>query len=85
VPEAVRKTVSWGPGPRAAQALMMTVRAKALLEGRLAPNAQDVVDMAEPVLLHRMALTFAARARGESLGHLIHTVAAQVTRLEAAA
>ncbi|MCP4818841.1 MAG: MoxR family ATPase [Shimia sp.] len=69
--EAVRDHVSWGPGPRAAQALMMTVRAQALLHGRLAPNAQDVIDMAEPVLSHRMALTFAARARGESLTGLI--------------
>ena len=85
VPESVAKNVSWGPGPRAAQALMLTVRAKALLDGRLAPSPQDVVDMAEPVLLHRMAMTFAARARGESLGDIIHDVAAGVTRIEAAA
>jgi len=83
--EAVARNVSWGPGPRAAQALMLTVRAKALLDGRLAPGPQDVVEMAEPVLLHRMALTFAARARGESLGDLIHSVAEQVTHVEAAA
>jgi MoxR-like ATPase len=85
VPEAVARNVSWGPGPRAAQALMLTVRAKALLDGRLAPGPQDVVDMAEPVLLHRMALTFAARARGESLGDIIHAVAADLGRVEAAA
>ncbi|MEO1679189.1 MAG: MoxR family ATPase [Pseudomonadota bacterium] len=85
VPEAVQKNVSWGPGPRAAQALMLTVRAKALLDGRLAPNPQDVVDMAEPVLLHRMALTFAARARGENLGEIIHNVAERVSQVEAAA
>ena len=84
-PEAVTRNVSWGPGPRAAQALMLTVRAKALLDNRLAPSPQDVVEMAEPVLLHRMALTFAARARGESLGDIIHAVAADVTRVEAAA
>lgn len=85
VPEAVERNVSWGPGPRAAQALMLTVRARALLDGRLAPSPEDVVQMAEPVLLHRMALTFAARARGESLGDLIHTVAASVSRIEVAA
>ncbi|SFC36607.1 AAA family ATPase [Tropicimonas isoalkanivorans] len=84
-PEVVSKNVSWGPGPRAAQALMLTVRARALLDGRLAPSPDDVVQMAEPVLLHRMALTFAARARGENLGHLIESVAAQVSRIEAAA
>jgi len=83
--EPVVRNVSWGPGPRAAQALMLTVRARALLDGRLAPNPQDVVEMAEPVLLHRMALTFTARARGENLGEIIHSVAERVTHVEAAA
>ncbi len=87
-PEAqprVNAAVSWGPGPRAAQALMLTVRARALLDGRLVPSADDVLAMAAPVLGHRMALSFAARARGESLGDLIAAVAADVTRVEAAA
>ncbi len=84
-PEAVRASVGWGPGPRAAQALMLTVRARALLEGRLAPSAEDVSAMARPVLTHRMALTFAARARGETLGGLIDRTAEDVTRIEAAA
>ncbi len=84
-PAVVREAVSWGPGPRAAQALMLTVRARALLDGRLAPSAGDVFALARPVLTHRMALGFAARARGESLGTIIDRVAAQVTRVEAAA
>lgn len=69
--DTVRANVAWGPGPRAAQALMMTVRAEALLDGRLAPSARDVMDMAAPVLSHRMALSFAARARGETVAGLI--------------
>ncbi|TDL79813.1 MoxR family ATPase [Palleronia sediminis] len=72
----VRETVGWGPGPRAAQALMLTVRARALLDGRLAPNAEDVAEMARPVLVHRMALSFAARARGEDLGRVIDATVA---------
>ena len=64
---------------------MLTVRARALLDGRLAPSAEDVRALARPVLSHRMALSFAARARGESLSGLIDAVAAQVTRIEAAA
>ncbi|MDU8909989.1 MoxR family ATPase [Aestuariicoccus sp. MJ-SS9] len=83
--ERVRDTVAWGPGPRAAQALMLTVRARALLQGRLAPSPEDVIDMARPVLVHRMALTFSARARGEDLGALIDDVAGQMLRSEAAA
>jgi MoxR-like ATPase len=78
-------SLSWGPGPRAAQALMLTVRARALLDGRLAPSVEDVAAMARPVLVHRMALTFAARQRGEDLGALIDRVAARVLRVEAAA
>ena len=77
--------LSWGPGPRAAQALMLTVRARALLEGRLAPSIQDVADLAQPVLVHRMALSFAARARGETLAGIIARVTTRVLKLEAAA
>jgi len=87
-PEAsplVRDGVAWGPGPRAAQALMLLVRAQALLENRLVPTVDDVARMAVPVLVHRMQLTFAARARGEGLAPLIEQIAAQVTRAEAAA
>ncbi|UWR33415.1 MoxR family ATPase [Sulfitobacter sp. W027] len=82
---AVRDSVAWGPGPRAAQALMMTVRARALLDGRLAPSAEDVLAMARPVLSHRMALNFAARARGESLQGLIDATAGQLIGKKAAA
>ena len=78
-------SLSWGPGPRAAQALMLMVRARALLDGRLAPSVEDVAAMARPVLIHRMALNFAARQRGEDLGQLIDRTAARLLRLEAAA
>jgi MoxR-like ATPase len=81
----VRESVAWGPGPRAAQALMLAVRARALLEGRLAPSAEDVIDMARPVLSHRMALNFAARARGDSLQSLIDETATALTGGQAAA
>jgi MoxR-like ATPase len=72
-------SLSWGPGPRAAQALMLAVRARALLTGRLAPSAEDVAALARPVLTHRMALSFAARARGEALADVIDRVAGRVT------
>ena len=85
VSDRVKDTVAWGPGPRAAQALMMTVRARAMLQGRLAPDATDVIAMARPVLSHRMALNFAARARGDSLSELIETTATGLTATGAAA
>ncbi|MFL5035080.1 MAG: AAA family ATPase, partial [Microvirga sp.] len=66
----------WGPGPRASQALMLAVRARALIEGRLAPSLDDVRVLAEPVLKHRMALTFSARADGETIPGLVSRLAA---------
>ena len=63
--------IAWGPGPRASQALMLAVRARALLDGRYAPSLDDVVALAEPVLKHRMALTFAARAERQSVTGII--------------
>ena len=84
-PQVVRDHVAWGPGPRAAQALMLTVRARALLDGRLAPSPEDVAAMARPVLSHRMALSFAARAEGIALDDVIAEVSARATRVEAAA
>lgn len=64
-------TLVWGPGPRAAQALMLLTRARAVLNGRYAPTLDDVAAMAGPVLRHRMALSFAARARGDSVDAVI--------------
>ena len=84
-PDIVKESVGWGPGPRAAQALMLTVRARALLDGRLAPSVEDVAVLARPVLSHRMALTYAARARGETLRGLIDQVTEGATRVETAA
>jgi MoxR-like ATPase len=69
--EIVRRHVAWGPGPRAAQALMLASRARALLGGRLAPSIDDVAALARPVLRHRMALSFSARADGIVLPDLI--------------
>ena len=69
------KLIAWGPGPRASQALMLAVRAKALIDGRLAPSVDDVVALAEPVLKHRMALSFAARAEGQEISSIIARLA----------
>jgi MoxR-like ATPase len=67
----IGKLISWGPSPRASQALMLVARARALVDGRLSPSIDDVVEMAEPILKHRMALTFAARADGQSVEAIV--------------
>ena len=74
--EAIRKQLAWGPGPRASQALMLAARARAVLHGRFAPSLDDVVELAPPILKHRMALNFAARADGVTVEELIDRVLA---------
>ncbi len=69
--DEVTRHVAWGPGPRASQALMLATRARAVLEGRLSPSVDDVLALAGPVLRHRMALNFAARAEGVVIDTII--------------
>ena len=77
--EFINDSVIWGPGPRASQSLMLGVRAKALLDGRLAPSVDDVLELANPALRHRMALSFAARADGHSIDSVIDYLKQQIS------
>jgi MoxR-like ATPase len=70
--EDIKAHVAWGPSPRASQAFSLAVRARALIEGRYAPSVDDVVALAQPILRHRMALTFAARADGVTMTDVIN-------------
>ncbi len=74
--EEVKRQVAWGPGPRATQALMLAVRARAMLDGRYAPSVDDVLALAGPVLRHRMAINFGARADGVMIDDVIERLAA---------
>jgi len=74
----VNEHVAWGPGPRASQALMLAVRARSVIQGRLAPSVDDVLALAHPTLRHRMALNFAARAEGVTMAKIIDTLAARI-------
>jgi MoxR-like ATPase len=76
--EDVRRHLSYGPGPRAAQALMLATRARAVLDGRLSPSVEDVLALAEPVLRHRMALNFSARADGVHLSEVLDRLKASL-------
>ncbi|HEX5794649.1 MAG TPA: MoxR family ATPase [Geminicoccaceae bacterium] len=76
--DELTELIGWGPGPRASQALMLAVRVRALLQGRLAPSVEDVVALAPPVLRHRMALTFTARAEGVTLDRVIERLCGAV-------
>ena len=76
--EDVRRHLAYGPGPRAAQALMLATRARAVLDGRLSPSVEDVLALAEPVLRHRMALNFSARADGVHLSQVLDRLKASL-------
>ncbi len=81
----IQESISWGPGPRAAQALMLATRARALIQGRLAPSLDDVAALAHPALIHRMALNFSAKAQGETLDRIIGDLTQNALGTEAAA
>ncbi len=74
----VKKYIQWGAGPRAGQALMLGVRARALLDGRFAPSLDDVAALAKPILRHRVHASFAARADGRSLDDLLDAISEPV-------
>jgi len=60
----VKQWVDWGAGPRAGQAMILTAKANALLEGRLAVTLEDLQTVALPVLRHRVLVNFRAEAEG---------------------
>ncbi len=76
--DVVRQRVAWGPGPRASQAFMLACRARAIIQGRLAPSIDDVVALAGPILRHRMAVNFSARAEGVTVDAVIAQMCARL-------
>ena len=77
--DGIERLIAWGPGPRASQALMLAARARALIDRRLAPAVEDVLALAGPVLRHRMAVTFAARAEGVTIDDVVGRLVRHVT------
>jgi MoxR-like ATPase len=75
--DRVKALVGWGPGPRASQALSLAARSLALIDGRRAPSMEDVRRLAKPVLRHRMALNFSARAEGVDIDSFIDDLVAK--------
>ncbi|MFK7839685.1 MAG: AAA family ATPase [Bdellovibrionales bacterium] len=70
----IQNFVTWAPGPRASQGFVLSVRARALLDGRFAPSIDDVVALAEPILKHRMALSYKAASQGITKSSIIKSL-----------
>ncbi len=63
-PDFIKKWVNWGAGPRASQFLVLAEKNKAALDGRFTPSENDIKQVAEIVLQHRVLISFAAEAEG---------------------
>ena len=71
--------LEWGAGPRAGQALLLTGKAHALVQGRFAVSWEDVVRLAAPVLRHRLVPSYAAAAEGVDTDAVVRELVADVT------
>src|SRR5687767_10975341 len=74
-PAWLKPLVAWGAGPRAVQYLVLGAKARAALHGSYMVRLEDVLEVAVPVLTHRVITTFAAQAEGldakQIIGRLI--------------
>ena len=70
-PEFVKEWISWGAGTRAAQALVLAGKARALWHSRAHVTKDDIVQLAPPVLRHRVLLNYRAEAQGETVETVI--------------
>ena len=77
-PRFVREMVAWGAGPRASQYLVLGAKARAALDGRAAPDIEDLRALAPDVLRHRVVPGFEAEAAGRGADDLVAELAATV-------
>ncbi|WP_038160763.1 MULTISPECIES: AAA family ATPase [unclassified Verrucomicrobium] len=63
-PSWLKPLVSWGAGPRAVQYLILGAKARAALQGSYMVRLEDVTEVADPVLRHRVMTTFTAESEG---------------------
>jgi MoxR-like ATPase len=72
--DAVREYVDWGVGPRAAQGLVRAAKARALIHGRAAAEAGDLLALAPGIFRHRLILSYAAEADGIDADEIVRRV-----------
>ena len=70
-PDFCEKYLAWGAGPRASQYLVLAGKARAIMHGRTHVNAEDIKQIAHPVLRHRLITNFNAEADGIDTDDLI--------------
>ena len=81
-PDFIKKMVDWGAGPRAGQHLILGAKAMAAMDGRLDISVEDIKSVAVPVLRHRIACNFQARAEGIDSVRIVQMLLEQVKEPE---
>ena len=70
--EMSNKYLSWGAGPRASQYLIIGAKGNALLKGKYSPDIEDVMEIAIPILRHRVVRNYTAEAEGVTVEDIIN-------------
>ncbi len=72
--DIVKKYIEWGAGPRASQFILMAAKCHAAINGKYAPDIEDVKAVAKPVLRHRIVKNYKAEAEGMSIDQIIESI-----------
>lgn len=72
--EKVNQYISWGAGPRASQYLILGAKCHAAIQGKYAPDIDDVRAVAVPVLRHRVVLNYKAEADGFTIDAILKSL-----------
>jgi MoxR-like ATPase len=72
--DQVKKYVSWGAGPRASQYLVLGAKCHAILNGKYAPDVEDVQAVAKNILRHRVVLNYKAESEGINIDQVIENL-----------
>ena len=72
--EVVKQYIEWGAGPRASQFMLMAAKCHAAINGKYAPDIEDVKAVAKPILRHRIVMNYKAEAEGMSVDQIIEEI-----------
>jgi len=72
--DVVKQFIEWGAGPRASQFMLMAAKCHAAINGKYAPDIEDVKAVAKPILRHRIVKNYKAEAEGMSIDQIIESI-----------
>lgn len=72
--DVVKQYIEWGAGPRASQFMLMAAKCHAAINGKYAPDIEDVKAVAKPILRHRLVKNYKAEAEGMSIDKIIESI-----------